>query len=50
MTLCGPATRDHVREACEALAKGPMDEGELAWMRRVGDHLYGRRRGALPPD
>jgi aryl-alcohol dehydrogenase-like predicted oxidoreductase len=42
MTLCGPATREHVREACEALAKGPMDEGELAWMRRVGDHVYGR--------
>jgi len=42
MTLCGPANREHVREACEALAKGPMDEGELAWMRRVGDHVYGR--------
>jgi aryl-alcohol dehydrogenase-like predicted oxidoreductase len=42
MTLCGPANREHVREACEALAKGPMDEGEQAWMRRVGDHLYGR--------
>ncbi len=44
MTLCGPANREHVREACEALAKGPMDEGELAWMRRVGDHVYGRPR------
>ena len=41
MTLCGPADREQVREACEALAKGPMDEGELAWMRRVGDHVYG---------
>ncbi len=42
MTLCGPATTEHVREACDALAKGPLDEGELAWMRRVGDHVYGR--------
>lgn len=42
MTLCGPASRGQVRAACEALAKGPMDEGELAWMRRVGDHVYGR--------
>lgn len=42
MTLCGPADRRQVREACEALAKGPMDEAELAWMRRVGDHVYGR--------
>ncbi len=42
MTLCGPANREQVREACEALAKGPMDEGELAWMRRIGDHVRGR--------
>jgi aryl-alcohol dehydrogenase-like predicted oxidoreductase len=42
MVLCGPATTDHVREACDALAKGPLDPEELAWMRRVGDHVYGR--------
>jgi aryl-alcohol dehydrogenase-like predicted oxidoreductase len=42
MTLCGPANGDHVREACDALAKGPLEEEELAWMRRVGDHVYGR--------
>ena len=46
MTLCGPSNREHVREACEALAKGPLDEGELAWMRRVGDHV--RRSRAFP--
>ena len=23
-----------------ALERGPMDEDELAWMRRVGDHIY----------
>jgi len=50
MTLCGPASREHVREACEALAKGPMDEGELAWMRRVGDHVYGRSPSPLSGD
>jgi len=42
MVLSGPANREHVREACDALAKGPLDEDELAWMRRVGDHVYGR--------
>ena len=42
MTLSGPATSEHVREACDALAKGPLEEEELAWMRRVGDHVYGR--------
>ena len=50
MTLCGPANREQVREACEALAKGPMDESELAWMRRVGDHLYGRSRVSAMAD
>jgi aryl-alcohol dehydrogenase-like predicted oxidoreductase len=42
MTLCGPANAEHVREACDALAKGAMEDDELAWMRRVGDHVYGR--------
>jgi aryl-alcohol dehydrogenase-like predicted oxidoreductase len=42
MVLCGPASTDHVREACRALDKGPLDADELAWMRRVGDHVYGR--------
>jgi predicted aldo/keto reductase-like oxidoreductase len=42
LVLCGPATTAHVREACRALAAGPLDADELSWMRRVGDHLYGR--------
>jgi hypothetical protein len=25
----------------EALERGPMDAEEQAWMRRVGDHIYG---------
>jgi aryl-alcohol dehydrogenase-like predicted oxidoreductase len=41
LVLSGPANLDHVREACDALAKGPLDEAELDWMRRVGDHVYG---------
>ena len=41
MTLCGPANAEQVREACDALESGPLDEDELAWMRRVGDHVYG---------
>ena len=24
----------------------PMDEEELAWMRRVGDHIYARSRSS----
>jgi aryl-alcohol dehydrogenase-like predicted oxidoreductase len=42
LVLCGPARLRHVREACAALEAGPLDADELAWMRRVGDHVYGR--------
>jgi len=42
LALCGPADAAQVRTACEALAKGPLSEDELAWMRRIGDHVYGR--------
>ena len=42
MVLSGPANLEQVREACRALEAGPLDEDELAWMRRVGDHVYGR--------
>lgn len=42
--LCGPANVEQVREACTALDKGPLDADELAWMRRVGDHVYARSR------
>jgi aryl-alcohol dehydrogenase-like predicted oxidoreductase len=44
MVLCGPANDEQVREACTALAKGPLDAQELEWMRRVGDHVYQRAR------
>jgi aryl-alcohol dehydrogenase-like predicted oxidoreductase len=42
LVLCGPANTEQVREACTALEKGPLNADELAWMRRVGDHVYGR--------
>jgi aryl-alcohol dehydrogenase-like predicted oxidoreductase len=34
--LTGPANAEHMEEALEALDRGPMDEEQLAWMRRVG--------------
>jgi aryl-alcohol dehydrogenase-like predicted oxidoreductase len=42
MVLCGPADTEQVRVACKALAAGPLSADELAWMRRVGDQVYGR--------
>jgi predicted aldo/keto reductase-like oxidoreductase len=38
--MTGPATEQHVREALEALDRGPMNEEELAWMRRVGQAIH----------
>ena len=34
--MTGPASEGQMAQALEALKLGPMDEGELAWMRRVG--------------
>jgi aryl-alcohol dehydrogenase-like predicted oxidoreductase len=42
LVLCGPADLEQVREACKALDEGPLSDEELAWLRRVGDHVYGR--------
>jgi len=44
LCLAGPADAAQMREALLALEKGPMSEDELAWMRRVGDHIYARDR------
>lgn len=48
MVLCGPAKIDHVLEALTAIEAGPLSAEELAWMRRVGDHLHGSSRARLP--
>lgn len=38
--LAGPDDDRQMQQALAALERGPMDEEELAWMRRVGDHIY----------
>jgi aryl-alcohol dehydrogenase-like predicted oxidoreductase len=40
LCLAGPANIGQMREALEALDRGPMSEEELAWMRRIGDHIH----------
>jgi aryl-alcohol dehydrogenase-like predicted oxidoreductase len=44
--LAGPDNPDQMRQALEAIELGPMDDEELAWMRRVGEHIYGHDRVA----
>ncbi len=41
--LAGPANDGQMQEAVAALERGPMNADELAWMRRIGDHLHRRR-------
>jgi aryl-alcohol dehydrogenase-like predicted oxidoreductase len=40
--MSGPANEEQAGEALRAIELGPMNEEELAWMRRVGDHIHGR--------
>lgn len=44
--MSGPADASQFESALEALRRGPMTEDELAWMRRVGDAIYGKPRTA----
>ncbi len=39
--MTGPASAAQVEEALCARDAGPMSEEELAWMRRVGNHIHG---------
>jgi len=40
LCLAGPDDAEQMKLAVDALARGPMDDEELAWMRRVGDAIY----------
>jgi aryl-alcohol dehydrogenase-like predicted oxidoreductase len=42
--MTGPADAAQFQHALEALRRGPMSEEQLAWMRRVGDAIYGKPR------
>ncbi|MBW2271536.1 MAG: hypothetical protein JRH16_23555 [Deltaproteobacteria bacterium] len=46
LCLAGPNDVEQLKQALAALEQGPMDEEELAWMRRVGDRIYASARGA----
>ncbi|MBJ22070.1 MAG: aldo/keto reductase [bacterium] len=44
LCVAGPDNEEQMRQALATLDEGPMDEEELAWMRRVGSHIYGGSR------
>jgi aryl-alcohol dehydrogenase-like predicted oxidoreductase len=41
LALCGPANREQMQEALRALDAGPLDDAEIARMRRIGAYIYG---------
>jgi aryl-alcohol dehydrogenase-like predicted oxidoreductase len=41
--ISGPMNLEQSQENLRALEPGPMSEDELAWIKRVGDHIYGKR-------
>lgn len=38
--LTGPSTPEELDEAMAALDRGPLSDDEMAWMRRVGEHVH----------
>jgi len=42
--MSGAKTVDQMRENLTVYEKGPMSEDELFRMRRIGDHVYGRKK------
>lgn len=42
--MTGPRNRAEMREALQALDKGPMNESELTRARRIGDHIHTHHR------
>jgi aryl-alcohol dehydrogenase-like predicted oxidoreductase len=41
--MTGPSASEHVDAAIEAARLGPLSVEEMAWMRRVGDAVYGKK-------
>lgn len=43
VVITGPSNLNHIQENLAEVVKGPMSETELAWMRQVGDFVYGKK-------
>ena len=41
--ITGPKNRQQMQHALQAFDKGPLNEDEMAWMKRVGDYIYGKK-------
>jgi aryl-alcohol dehydrogenase-like predicted oxidoreductase len=45
VVITGPSNAQQLEENLVEVAKGPMTDEELDWMRRIGDYVYGRKPG-----
>ncbi len=43
VAITGPSNARQFEENLVEVAKGPMTEEEIEWMRRIGDYVYGRK-------
>ena len=46
--MTGTRSLSEMRDNLRALDLGPLDEEEMARLRRIGDHIYGKPRAAAP--
>jgi aryl-alcohol dehydrogenase-like predicted oxidoreductase len=44
VVITGPSNQRQLEENIQEVAKGPLTEEESAWMRRIGDYVYGKKR------
>ena len=44
VAISAPSKMEQMLQNLTEVAKGPMREEEMAWMRRVGDFVYGKKR------
>jgi aryl-alcohol dehydrogenase-like predicted oxidoreductase len=42
VVITGPSNAEQLKQNLDEVNKGPMNAEELAWMRRIGDYVYGR--------
>ena len=42
--MVGARTLEEMRQDLAVLDRGPLDDTEMARVRRIGDHIYGRPR------
>jgi aryl-alcohol dehydrogenase-like predicted oxidoreductase len=47
--MVGARNAAEMRENLTVLDKGPLSDDEMARLRRIGDHIYGKPRAAFPP-